>query len=191
MRKQRFHIDDWMDYYHAELDDEDFRELIFKEDRSQITSVYFDGTSNIRANLKSNVVSSVHTTIINEETDEETEEDVEFSADFEYSVDYRLDESKLKKYIKDLNHALNRAIDQEAYKFEVRVPFVASEAYDICINIIDVCDDEATEDDIYLEVLDKIESGLTHLSSEKSARYSIKPPTDKDVRFICRIPDEE
>ena len=191
MKKQRFHIDNWMDYYNAELDDDDFRELIFEEDHSKITSGYFDHVTTTSINLESNANMIVRVTIIDEETDDEREDDVEVDVDFRYSVDYTLDQDRLRKRIRDLNRALNDAIDQEAYMFEILVPFTAGEAYDIDVDCIDIYDDRAEEGDVYAVVSDEIESRLTDSSSERRMKESIKPPSNKDVRFICKIPDEE
>lgn len=191
MKKQRFHIDNWMDYYNAELDDDDFRELIFEEDHSKITSGYFDHVTTTSINLESNANMIVRVTIIDEETDDEREDDVEVDVDFRYSVDYTLDQDRLKKRIRDLNRALNDALDQEAYMFEILVPFTASEAYDIDVDCIDIYDDRAEEGEVYAVVSDEIESRLTDSSSRRRMKGSIKPPSDKDIRFVCKIPDEE
>lgn len=191
MRKQRFHIDDWMDYYHAELDDLDLKELIFQEENSRITSGYFDHATTTSVNLESNAIITVCATIIDEETGDEREDDVEVDVDFSYSVDYILDRDRLTKRIRDLNRALNEALDQGAYMFEIRVPFTASEAYDINVSVIDVYSDEADEREVYSVVSDEIESRLTDSSSRRRMKGSIKPPSDKDIRFICKIPDEE
>lgn len=191
MRKQRFHIDDWMDYYHAELDDLDLKELIFQEENSRITSGYFDHATTTSVNLESNAIISVCATIIDDETGDEREDDVEVDVDFSYSVDYTLDQDGLKKRIRDLNRALNDALNQEAYMFEILVPFTASEAYDINVSVIDVYSDEADEGEVYAVVSDEIKSRLTNLPSRKRMKESIKPPSNKDVRFICKIPDEE
>ena len=191
MRKQRFHIDDWMDYYHAELDDLDLKELIFQEENSRITSGYFDHATTTSVNLESNAIITVCATIIDEETGDEREDDVEVDVDFSYSVDYILDRDRLKKRIRDLNRALNEALDQGAYMFEIRVPFTASEAYDIDICSINIYDDGADEGEVYTVVSDEIKSRLTNSSTARRMKESIKSPSDRDVRFICKIPDEE
>ena len=191
MRKQRFHIEDWIDYYNAELDDDDFRELIFFEDHSKITSGYFDNVTTASISLESDTIITVCATIIDEETGDEREDDVEVDVDFSYSVDYTLDRDRLKKRIRDLNRALNEALDQGAYMFEIRVPFTASEAYDINVSVIDVYSDEADEGEVYSVVSDEIKSRLTNFPPGKRMKESIKPPSNKDVQFTCKIPDEE
>lgn len=190
MRKQRFHIEDWMNYYNAEIDDLDLKELIFQEENSKITSGYFDHATTTSVNLESNAIITVRATIIDDETGEEREDDVEVDVDFSYSVDYTLNQDRLKKRIQDLNRSLNEALDEEAYKFEIRVPFTTSEAYDINICIIDIYDDEADEGDVYTVVFDEIKSRLTNSSPKRRMKESIKPPSNKEVRFVCRIPEE-
>lgn len=180
-----------MDYYHAELDDDDFRELIFEEEQSKITSGYFDHATTTSVNLESNAIMTVCATIIDDETEDEREDDVEVDVDFRYSVDYTLDQDGLKKRIRDLNRALNEALDQGAYTFEIRAPFIASEAYNIDVDCIDIYDDRADEGEVYAVVSDEIESRLTDSSSKRRMKESIKPPSNKDIRFICKIPDEE
>lgn len=190
MRKQRFHIDDWMDYYNAEIDDLDLKELIFQEEHSRITSGYFDHATTTSVNLESNAIITVCATIIDEETGDEREDDVEVEVDFSYSVDYTLDRDGLKKRIRDLNRSLNEALNEEAYKFEIRVPFTASEAYNIDIDIINVYGDEVDDGEVYEAVSDEIESRLTNSSSRRRMIEFIKPPSNKEVRFVCRIPEE-
>ena len=189
MKKQRFHIEDWIDYYHAELDDLDLKEQIFKDDHGKITSGYFNNSTTTSVNLKSNAIITVCATIIEEETGDEREDNVEVEVDFRYSVDYVLDKDRLKKRIRDLNRALNEALDEGAYTFAIRVPFTASEAYDINIDIINVCEDGVDDGEVYTEVSNEIESRLTSSSSRKRMKEFIKPPSNKDVRFVCRIPE--
>ena len=191
MKKQRFHIEDWMDYYHAEIDDLDLKELIFFEEHSVITSGYFDHATTTSVNLESNAIVTVCATIIGEETGDEREDDVEVDVDFSYSVDYTLDQDRLKKRIRDFNRALNDALDHGAHMFEIRVPFAASEAYNIDVSVVDIYDDEADEEEVYTVVSDEIKSRLTNSSPKRRMKESIKPPSNKDIRFICRIPDEE
>ena len=130
-------------------------------------------------------------TLSKNDTTVNREDDVEVDVDFRYSVDYTLDQDRLRKRSRDLNRALNDALDQEAYMFEILVPFTASGAYDIDVDCIDIYDDRAEEGEVYAVVSDEIESRLTDSSSRRRMKGSIKPPSDKDIRFICKIPDEE
>lgn len=185
--KQKFHIEDWINYYKVELDEEDLIDLFDSEDLSKVTSIYFDGET-ISADLESSVSECVSVTCTDDETDEEYERDVEIFAEFDYSVDYKID--NLEEYIEDFNESLNEALNQEETTFEIRVPFVAGEAYDLEVDVTEIYDDEVDYDDVHRAALESIENGLTYSTFEMHHGDFIQPPSDKEIKFICTIPAE-
>ena len=185
--KQKFHIEDWMNYYKAEIDEDDLKESFDSEDCSKATSISFDGET-ISADLESSVSECVSVTCTDDETDEESERDVEIFAEFDYSVDYKMD--NLEEYIEDFNESLNEALNQEETTFEIRVPFVAGEAYDLDVDVTEIYDDEVNYDDVHRAVFESIENGLTYPTFEMHHGDFIQPPSDKEIKFICTIPAE-
>ena len=188
--KQEFHLEDWMEYYNAKLDKDDLKDLIEDEDCSKATSIKFDGIL-IEANLESSISDSVSVESVDDETDEEIEYDVEIGAEFSYSVEYSLNTEDLEHYVQDFNEALNEALDRGESTFEIRVPFTAGEAYNVDVNGVEIYDDEVNEEEIYAEVVRSIELDLANPTDARHTGDFIEPPSDKMVRFICTIPENQ
>lgn len=186
--KQKFHIEDWINYYKVELDEEDLIDSFDSEDLSKVTSIYFDGET-LSVDLESNVSDLVYVTRADDETGEEEEHEVEIFADFSYSVDYKIDD--LEKRLEDFNEALNEAINKEETTFEIRVPFVAGEAFDLDVDVTEIYNDEVDEDDVRQAAYESIECGLASASFEMHHGDSVQPPCDKEILLICTIPTEE
>ena len=186
--KQEFHIDDWMNYYKAKLDEDDLKDSINDQDLSDATSIRFDG-SIIKADLESNMSDLVNVIAVDDETDEEEEYEVEIFADFSYSVDYKIDD--IESYIEDFNEALNDALDKEESTFEIKVPFSAGEAYNLEVNVTEIYDDEVDEDDVRQSAYEMVRDSLAEESFQMHHGDAIQPPRDKEVLFICTIPSKE
>lgn len=186
---EKFHLEDWMEYYDAKLDKDDFKALIDEEDCSKATSIRFDG-SLISADLESSVSETICVDSFDDETDESTEYDVEICAEFSYSVEYNLSTADLEYYSKEFDEALNEALDREESTFEIRVPFIAGEAYDLRVYELEIYDDEADEEAVYEEVIKSIERDLSNPTDARHNGDFVQPPSDKMVRFVCTIPAE-
>lgn len=183
--KQKFHIEDWINYYKAKIDEDDLKESFDSEDCSEATSIYFDGET-ISVDLESNVSDLIYVTRADDESGEEEEHEVEIFADFSYSVDYKIDD--LEKCLEDFNEALNEAINKEETTFEIRVPFVAGEAFDLDVDVTEIYNDEVDEDDVHQAAYKSIKCGLASASFEMHHGDSVQPPCDKEILFICTIP---
>lgn len=184
---QKFHIEDWMNYYKARLDEDDLKDLFSEEDLSGATSIQFDGET-ISVDLESNISDLISAMSVDDETDEEDEREVEIFAEFTYSVDYKMD--NLEEYIEDFNEALNDAIDKEESTFEIRVPFVAGKVYDLEVNVTEIYDDEVDEGKVRQAAFEHISDSLDEPTFQMHHGDSIQPPQDKEVTFICTIPAE-
>lgn len=183
--KQKFHIEDWLNYYNAKLDEDDLKDSFSEEDLSGATSIQFDGEI-ISADLESNASDLISVMAVDDETDEEEEYEVEIFADFTYSVDYKIDD--LEEYIEDFTRSLNDAIDKEESSFEIRVPFVAGKAYDLEVNVTEIYDDEVDEGKVRQAAFEHISDSLDEPTFQMHHGDSIQPPQDKEVTFICTIP---
>ena len=182
---QKFHIEDWMNYYKARLDEDDLKDLFSEEDLSGATSIQFDGET-ISVDLESNISDLISAMSVDDETDEEDEREVEIFAEFTYSVDYKMD--NLEEYIEDFTRSLNDAIDKEESTFEIRVPFVAGKAYDLEVNVTEIYDDEVDEGKVRQAAFEHISDSLDEPTFQMHHGDSIQPPQDKEVTFICTIP---
>lgn len=190
--KQKFHIEDWMNYYKAEIDEDDLKELFDSEDCSKAKSISFDGET-ISADLESDVSKYVYVTSTNDDTGAEDEYEVEVSAEFAYSVDYKIDD--IEERIEDFSESLNEALNKEESTFEIRVPFLAGEVYDLDLDNVETYASEIDEakvdkDDVYQATFESIKDDLSNSTFEMHHGDSIQPPRDKDVKFICTIPAE-
>ena len=190
--KQKFHIEDWMNYYKAEIDEDDLKELFDSEDCSKAKSISFDGET-ISADLESDVSKHVYVTSTDDDTGAEDEYEVEVSAEFAYSVDYKIDD--IERRIEDFSESLNEALNKEESTFEIRVPFLAGEVYDLDLDNVEtyeseIDEDKVDKDDVYQATFESIKDDLSNSTFEMHHGDSIQPPRDKDVKFICTIPAE-
>ena len=190
--KQKFHIEDWMNYYKAEIDEDDIKELFDSEDCSKAKSISFDGET-ISADLESDVSKYVYVTSTDDDTGAEDEYEVEVSAEFAYSVDYKIDD--IERRIEDFSESLNEALNKEESTFEIRVPFLAGEVYDLDLDNVETYEseidkDKVDKDDVYQATFESIKDDLSNSTFEMHHGDSIQPPRDKDVKFICTIPAE-
>lgn len=190
--KQKFHIEDWINYYKAEIDEDDLKELFDSEDCSKAKSISFDGET-ISADLESDVSKYVYVTSTDDDTGAENEYEVEVSAEFAYSVDYKIDD--IERRIEDFSESLNEALNREESTFEIRVPFLAGEVYDLDLDNVETYESEIDKakidkDDVYQATFESIRDDLSISTFEMHHGDSIQPPRDKDVKFICTIPAE-
>lgn len=183
--KQKFHIEDWMNYYKAKLDEDDLKDSISEADLSDAVSISFDGET-IHTDLESNVSDLVYIENIDDETGADSGYEVEIFADFSYSVNYKIDD--IESYIEDFNEALNDAINKEETTFEIRVPFVAGEAYNVDVDVTEIYDDDADEGEVRQAAFEFVRDCLAEPTFEMHHGDHIQPPTDKEVKFICAIP---
>lgn len=192
---QKFHLEDWMNYYDAKLDEEDLNHAI---------ELYREGYPNAKINVSGDVITThveagfaLDMDMFFEDivTGEEIENRSFTVAEFRYTVDYKLDD--LKYDIDDIEKSLNQAIESGQSKFSLLVS----------MNVVGVRDVEITEIESHSLSKDLVERvggeqavveslrktvmrDLTEWTDTNQDEGFLQPPQYKLVRFICTIPAE-
>ena len=195
MTETKFHLEDWMNYYDAKLDEEDLNHAI---------ELYREGYPNAKINVSGDVITThveagfaLDMDMFFEDivTGEEIENRSFTVAEFRYTVDYKLDD--LKYDIDDIEKSLNQAIESGQSKFSLLVS----------MNVIGVRDVEITEIESHSLSKDLVERvggersvveslrktvmrDLTEWTDTNQDEGFLQPPQYKLVRFICTIPAE-
>lgn len=195
MTETKFHLEDWMNYYDAKLDEEDLNHAI---------ELYREGYPNAKINVSGEVITTyveagfaLDMDMFFEDivTGEEIENRSFTVAEFRYTVDYKLDD--LKYDIDDIEKSLNQAIESGQSKFSLLVS----------MNVIGVRDVEITEIESHSLSKDLVERvggeqavveslrktvmrDLTEWTDTNQDEGFLQPPQYKLVRFICTIPAE-
>lgn len=195
MTETKFHLEDWMNYYDAKLDEEDLNHAI---------ELYREGYPNAKINVSGDVITThveagfaLDMDMFFEDvvTGEEIENRSFTVAEFRYTVDYKLDD--LKYDIDDIEKSLNQAIESGQSKFSLLVS----------MNVVGIRDVEITEIESHSLSKDLIERvggeqavveslrktvmrDLTEWTDTNQDEGFLQPPQYKLVRFICTIPAE-
>lgn len=193
MTETKFHLEDWMNYYDAKLDEEDLNHAI---------ELYREGYPNAKINVSGDVITThveagfaLDMDMFFEDivTGEEIENRSFTVAEFRYTVDYKLDD--LKYDIDDIEKSLNQAIESGQSKF----------SFLVSMNVIGVRDVEITEIESHSLSKDLVERvggeqavveslrktvmrDLTEWTDTNQDEGFLQPPQYKLVRFICTIP---
>ena len=196
MTETKFHLEDWMNYYKARLDKDDFNSSIDDLYEGYPTAKIDVSGDTITTHVEAGFALDLDMFFEDVETGEEIETEEYAVADYEYTVVYKLDDLDSDD-IEEIEEDLNEALNEEESTFEITVPATVIEVRDVNITDVEQCD----IDDEILErigggsaVLRALQKSVTQELSEcKDARHNgdfIQPPQDKDVKFICTIPAE-
>ena len=193
MTEIKFNTEDWLNYYNAEIDKAYLKDLFKEEECSRVTSADFYGEI-LDVRLESDFSGVAYPPNYDAETGEEIEsqDGVEIEATYFCEIYYKIGD--LGSRIEDFNESLNNAIKNGESKFEIKVPIVVDEIYDIQLEDVEIYDEEADEDGVRETVFADVANRLDNIASnsrlEISGGRSIQPPTDKEIKFICTIPAE-
>lgn len=185
----KFHLENWREYYNAELDEDDLK--------SQIEE--FEEGQKVKANLSDDkLVTEVTNTLdgyiimvgyINDETGEEDEIEIEVSGDLVYTAEYKLED--IESNLDDIEESLRDAIESGQSTFEVLAPAKVVSVSDVSIDQVECFDlEDYDERKIYDLALKEISNSLVTVTSQAHAGDFIQPPEDKNLTFICTIPSE-
>lgn len=194
--KQKFHLEDWMNYYKARLDKDNLNDHIDDLYEGYPTAKIEVSGDTITTHVEAGFALDLDMFFEDVESGEEIETEAYAVADYEYTVVYKLDDLE-NDDIEEIEESLNEAINEEESTFEITVPATVIEVRDVVITDVEQCE-------IDDEILERIggesaivrslrESVTQELSQWKDARHNgdfIQPPQDKEVKFICTIPTE-
>ena len=193
MTEVKFNTDNWRDYYNAEIDEAYVKDLFKEYECSRVTSAHFyDETLDVR--LEADFGGVVYPPEYCYETGEEIEsrDGVEIEATYFCEIYYKI--GNIESHIEDFNAALNNAIKNGESKFEIIVPFVIDEIYDIQLEDVEVHDEEMDEEVLLEPVFGAVACRLDNVASDVKLEINsgspILPPSDKEIKFICTIPAE-
>ena len=132
-----------------------------------------------------------YVTYEDDETGEEIEDqEVYYTAYFSYNVKYQID-NDLDYYMDDIEQSLKDAIESGQSTFEIEVPYIAVDTYDVSIDSIENDSGvDVSESDLYDAVSEDILGGLDEPTDARHNGDCIQPASDKSIRFICTIPAE-
>lgn len=198
LAEQEFQVEDWMNYYNAELDEADLNDSIDSYYEGHPTAVIDVSGDTITTEVESSLALYMSMFFEDAETGEEIETDAYVVADFTYTVVYKVD-NDLDDYIEDIEESLNEAIKSGSSTFAITVPTEVVEVRDVDVTYVEQCqfdDDELAEriaggeSAIIREIKSNIEQDLSEATDARHNGDCIQPPADKDVKFVCTIPAE-
>lgn len=191
----KFHLEDWMNYYDAKLDEEDLNHAI---------ELYREGYPNAKINVSGDVITThveagfaLDMDMFFEDivTGEEIENRSFTVAEFRYTVDYKLDD--LKYDIDDIEKSLNQAIESGQSKFSLLVSMNVIGVRDVEITEIeshslskDLVERVGGEQSVVESLRKTVMRDLTEWTDTNQDEGFLQPPQYKLVRFICTIPTE-
>ena len=190
MTQAKFHLENWREYYNAKLDEDDLKSQIDGAYEGECTDLDDCGDT-IYTSVEACVNDVTYVTYEDDETGEEIEDqEVYYTAYFSYNVKYQIS-NDLDYYMDDIERALNDAIESGQSTFEIEVPYIAVDTYDVSIDSIENDSGvDVSESDLYDAVSEDILGGLDEPTDARHNGDCIQPASDKSMRFICTIPAE-
>ena len=187
----KFQIENWREHYHAKLDGEELLDQIESLGEGESASIDLSGDK-----LTTKVTNELDCYIevveyVDDETGDEDEIELEISGDLKYTVEYRISDELIHDEIDDIEAALAESVESGQSTFEVRVFAVPVSVSDVSIDQVDCYDlDEYDERKIYDMALRQVTNRLEHASGQAHSGDLLRPPTEKELTFICTIPAE-
>lgn len=192
MTETRFQIENWREYYKAELDEEDLDDQINRWSEGSLSSFSLDGDK-----LVTKVASELECVFMLEYVDDESgfdgEIETEVDGNLTYTAEYKVNSDHFVDGVDEVEKALNDAIESGQSTFEVKVLAESVSVSDVLIEAdrIECYDIDEYDERKMLELAIKdVENGLNHASYQAHAGDSFQPPSDKELTFICTIPAE-
>lgn len=192
----KFHLEDWMSYYNAELD---------KDTLNHDIEIYREGYADAKIEVSGDVVTTyvesgfaLNMDMIFEDivTGEEIEAEPVVVAEFKYTVVYKIDDIQYDHEITSLEKSLNKAIESGQSTFLVVMPIIITDVKDV--EIIDIEEHSLDKDLVeriggeqaIVEALQKTVMRDLCVPKDSKTEDYLHKLRDKVVRFICTIPAE-
>lgn len=193
--KQKFHAEDWVNYYNAKIDERYLSDYIDNCFEGYPDAKIEMSGDTITTHVESGFSYCIGMIFEDAETGEEIETESDVVADFAYTVVYKVDDD-LDDFIEDIEEALNNAINNEESAFKIIAPIKVVEVRNVEVTDVENhgLDDEIVaringgESAIVREIQSSIERDLSEAIDARHSGDFIQPPIDKEVKFICTIP---
>lgn len=190
----KFHLEDWMNYYNAELD---------KDTLNHDIEICREGYPNAKIEVSGDVITTyvesgfaLNMDMIFEDaiTGEEIETDPFVVAEFKYTVVYKVDKIRYDYEIASLEKSLNKAIESGQSTFLVVMPIIITDVKDV--EIIDIEEHSLDKDLVeriggeqaIVEALQKTVMRDLCVPKDSKTEDYLHKLRDKVVRFDCTIP---
>ena len=188
MSRQQFHVENWVEYYKAELDDDALKNIINEYCEGTLLSYYVSDDvleTSVRSQLYDYYVSDVY---LNEETYEEIDAEFEIDAIINYEANYQMlfNDVDFDKCQEALNNALESG--ESTFVVEVEAEVNVASIFDIDVTAYRE-HDELDADEAYQVIEKSIERNFLESRYNASAHNTLQRPSDKILRFICTIPN--
>lgn len=189
MSEQKFHKDNWIAYYNAEIDESDLEDEIDSCYEGELISYDLSGDT-LRTRTSSQIYDYVlYDVIVNDETDEELEVEFEVDANFSYTAFYDVLFDEID--VEECEEALQDAIKNNESTFEIEVEAEFRSMSDLEVDIEECRADEDLNDELLYNC--SVNAITYELSESRYAAHTgdmIQPPKAKTLRFICTIPND-
>lgn len=188
MSRQQFHVENWVEYYKAELDDDALKNIMNEYYEGTLLSYYISGNvleTSVRSQLYDYYVSDVY---LNEETYEEIDAEFIIDAIINYEANYQIlfNEVDFDK----CQEAFNDTLESGESTFVVEVEAEVNIASIFDIDVTSYRQHEELDADEAYQVIEKsIERNFLESRYNVSARNTLQRPSDKILRFVCVIPN--
>ena len=188
MTERKFQLDDFLEYYRAEIDRGWLREQPYDENEGELKSCEIEG--DMLKTVTSSCVNdfTINVSKINEESGEEVDVEVYICTDYKYTTYYRLLIEQLD--VSKCEEALQQAIERGDLTFVVDVGASVYAIEDLYADV-DGCYAKPEIDE--REFCYVIDACFYHdpkiLTRNPSIQEVFKHPEDKTVRLICTIPN--
>lgn len=189
MSEQKFHKENWVAYYDAEIDESALENTIDNCYEGELISYDLSGDT-LRTRTSSQLYDYVlYDVIVDDETDEELEVELEVDANFSYTAFYDVLFDEID--IEECEEALQDAIKNNESTFEIEVEAEFRSMSNFEVDIEECRADEDLDDEtLYNCASNAIEYELSESRYEAHAGDMIQPPKAKTLRFICTIPND-
>ncbi len=182
MSTTKFHAEDWINYYKAELDRDDVREFVEHEFKELCESIKFDGRT-VAVRIDHNFETNIEY-VVEDENGYSAERDLEVEGRYCYDVFIKISDG-IEQYTEQIEEALNDAIEAGQATFELKIPARVIEPAELELYSVGIYGDRGLQ----IKTIDT-DSLIDNEIKPIIAREKLKPVSEqiKQLRFICTIP---
>lgn len=185
----KFNIENWREYYDAQIDEEDLLDQIESSEEGQKVNVNLSGDRLVTEVTNELDGYIIMTEYVDDETGEEDEIEIEVSGDLTYTAEYKIGD--VAANIDKIEEALEEAIESGQSTFEIIVPATLVSVSNVSIDQVECFDLEDVDiRKIYELAFREISNSLENATSQAHGGDFIQPPEDKEITFVCTIPAE-
>lgn len=185
----KFQVENWKEHYNAKLNEEELLDQIEQFEEGQRAEINLSDDKLVTKVTNELDGYIIMVDYVNDETGEEDEIEIEVSGDLIYTAEYKLED--VESNLDDIEEALNDAIESGQSTFEFLLPAKLVNVSNISIDQVECFYlDEYDERKLHDLALKEISHSLENATSQAHSGDFIQPPEDKNLTFVCTIPNE-